>query len=69
MNKSNSGKIFFNPFLPVKSSGIRQSKILKETVVAGTGGKVTVKKADLEIELVNPFPPGASPLTSKIIWC
>ena len=46
----------------VKSSGVRQSNIIKRTVLAGLGGK-GLRKRDKQIDPVNPFPPRGSQLT------
>ena len=50
----------------VKSSGVRQSKITKGTVLASLG-KGKVKEEDGQIGPVNPFQPRGFPLMSKIV--
>ena len=54
----------------VKSSDVRQSKILKvKWSVLVVLVKKELRKRDWQIGLVNSLTTGASLLTSKIIWC
>ena len=59
---------YLNPLTTGASppSGIRQSKVLTWPLLAALLAK-GLKKSDLEIELVNPFPTGGSSLTSKTL--
>ena len=54
--------------LHLKSSGIRQSKITKEPVLAVLGGK-GLSLTYMQFCPVNPFPGRGFPLMSKIVWC